>query len=146
MLHFSDRPISTGYGWAPRQAVETSVIIRHVDSYIQWDRIRYCGWASEILQHQEDGWNLIENGNHLSTAGFRWPIHRIIGRCGTLVRWSGGETLGAVWSQDFPLTQTSRLFTIIPCFRCEKKNIKKRSMLHDVTKGRLSSSLLKNRW
>jgi hypothetical protein len=31
MLHFSDRPISTGYGWAPRQAVQTSrVVIRHV--------------------------------------------------------------------------------------------------------------------
>ena len=37
----------------------------------------YCGWASEILHHQKDGWNPINNGInmdfcHLSTgAGLR---------------------------------------------------------------------------
>ena len=42
-------------------------------------RSSYCGWASEILHHQTDGWNLrIEMGFCPSINwcfGFRWPIH-----------------------------------------------------------------------
>ena len=86
------------------------------DSYIQWDRIRYCGWASEILNHQKDGWNLIENGNHLSTAGFRWPIHRIIGRC--------DETLGAL-VPGFPTNPNQSAFHNHSMFQMGKKHQKK---------------------
>ena len=45
--------------------METSVIWN--DHQLNQVRLKestqpYCGWASEILHHQKDGWNPIDNG------------------------------------------------------------------------------------